>query len=265
MTAINRRTFLASAAAFAATPALGQGRSSGDVDVAIIGAGAAGLAAARRVAAAGRRYVLIEAGNRIGGRCVTDTRSFGAPFDLGAHWIRQADNNPVVKAAGKAGLDVYPVPPGQKIRIGVRNAREGELEAFLTGQVRAIRAIAETVRGKGDIDAARALPTDLGDWESTIKFALGPFGVAKDLADVSAVDFARLDRDTEALCSQGYGAVLARAAQGIQAQLSTPVTGIQWDRGLEIETRKAPMGYLAASELAAKKARADSRTIRKRG
>jgi len=160
MTAINRRTFLASAAAFAATPALGQGRSSGDVDVAIIGAGAAGLAAARRVAAAGRRYVLIEAGNRIGGRCVTDARSFGAPFDLGAHWIRQADNNPVVKAAGKAGLDVYPVPPGQKIRIGVRNAREGELEAFLTGQVRAIRAIAETVRGKGDIDAARALPTD---------------------------------------------------------------------------------------------------------
>src|SRR4029079_15830842 len=116
MTAINRRTFLASAAAFAATPALGQGRSSGDVDVAIIGAGAAGLAAARRVAAAGRRYALIEAGNRIGGRCVTDTRSFAAPFDPGAHWIRQADSNPVVKAAGKTGLDVYPVPPGQRIR-----------------------------------------------------------------------------------------------------------------------------------------------------
>ena len=37
------------------------------------------------------------------------------------------------------------------------------------------------------------------------------------------------------------------------------------ESGLEIETRKAPMGYLAASELAAKKARADSRTIRKRG
>ena len=37
------------------------------------------------------------------------------------------------------------------------------------------------------------------------------------------------------------------------------------ESGLEIQTRKAPMGYLAASELAAKKARADSRTIRKRG
>jgi monoamine oxidase len=247
MTAINRRTFLASAAAFAATPALGQGRSSGDVDVAIIGAGAAGLAAARRVAAAGRRYALVEAGNRIGGRCVTDTRTFGAPFDPGAHWIRQADNNPVVKAAAKAGLDVYPVPPGQKIRIGVRNARESELEAFLTGQVRATRAIAEAARsGRGDAAAARALPTDLGDWENTIKFALGPFGTAKDLTDVSAADFARLDRDSEALCSQGYGALLARAAQGVQAQLSTPATSIQWDRGLEIETPKGRITARAA-------------------
>src|SRR4051812_31519859 len=102
MTAITRRAFLASTAALAAAPALGQVRSSGDVDVAIIGAGAAGLAAARRVAAAGRRYALLEAGNRIGGRCVTDNRTFGAPFDLGAHWIRQADNNPVVKAATKS-------------------------------------------------------------------------------------------------------------------------------------------------------------------
>ena len=134
--------------------------------MAIIGAGAAGIAAARRVAAAGRRFALIEAGNRIGGRCVTDTRSFGAPFDTGAHWIRQADINPVVKAAAKADLDVYPVPPGQKIRIGARHARESELEAFLAAQVRATRAIAEAARGKADVAAARALPKDLAEWQS---------------------------------------------------------------------------------------------------
>src|SRR3954447_4754847 len=121
MTAINRRTFLASAAALAAAPALGQVPSSGDVDVAIIGAGAAGIAAARRVAAAGRRFALIEAGNRIGGRCGTDTRSFGAPFDRGAHWIRQAEINPVLRATAKTGLEVYPVPAGQRIHIGARH------------------------------------------------------------------------------------------------------------------------------------------------
>jgi len=238
MTAINRRTFLASAAAFAATPALGQVPSSGEVDVAIVGAGAAGIAAARRVAAAGRRFALIEAADHIGGRCVTDARSFGAPFDRGAHWIRQAESNPVVKAAAGARLDVYPVPPGQKIRVGARHARESELEAFLAAQVRATRAIAEAAKGKTEIAAARALPKDLADWQSTIEFALGPFTVAKDLSDISAVDFAKLERDTEAFCRQGYGSLLAKAAAGIPVQLSTPVTTIQWERGLEVETPK---------------------------
>jgi monoamine oxidase len=246
MMAINRRTFLASAAALAAAPALGQVPSSGDVDVAIIGAGAAGIAAARRVAAAGRRFALIEAGNRIGGRCVTDTRSFGAPFDRGAHWIRQADMNPVVRAAAKAGLDVYPVPTGQRIRIGARYARESELETFLVAQLRASRAIAEAVRGKADIAAARAMPKDLAEWQSTIEFALGPFGIAKDLGDVSAMDFARLERDSEAFCRQGYGALLAKAAEGIPVQLSTPATTIQWgDRALEVQTPKGRIGARA--------------------
>jgi monoamine oxidase len=243
MTILSRRGFLASAAALAASPALGQVRPSGEVDVAIIGAGAAGIAAARRVAAAGRRYALLEAGNRIGGRCVTDSRSFGAPFDIGAHWIKQADINPVIKATAKAGLDVYPVLGGQRIRVGARHARESELETFLTAQVRASRAIAEAARGKTDVAAARALPKDLGDWQSTIEFVLGPFGVAKDLADVSAMDFAKLERDSEAFCRQGYGVLLAKAADGITSQLSTPATAIQWDRGVEVET---PRGRIMA-------------------
>ena len=219
MTVINRRAFLASAAAFAATPALGQMRSFGDVDVVIIGAGAAGIAAARRVAAAGRRFALLEAGNQVGGRCVTDNRSFGAPFDRGAHWIRQVDANPVIKAAERAGFTIYPVPAGQKIRIGARYARASELETFLAAQVRATRAIADAARSKGDIAAGRTLPKDLGDWQSTTEFALGPFAIAKDLNDVSAADFVKLDRDTDAFCVEGYGALLARTAQGIPVQL----------------------------------------------
>src|SRR6476620_11351016 len=87
----SRRSFIAGAAALASAPALGAVSASGETDVAIIGAGAAGIAAARKVAAAGRRFALIEASDHIGGRCVTDTRSFGAPFERGAHWIRQAE------------------------------------------------------------------------------------------------------------------------------------------------------------------------------
>ncbi len=100
----SRRSFLAASAALAAGPAVAApAPSSGAVEVVIVGAGAAGIAAARRLAAAGRRYVVIEATDHIGGRCVTDTKSFGVPFDRGAHWIWLPDSNPVTKLTPARG------------------------------------------------------------------------------------------------------------------------------------------------------------------
>src|SRR3974390_2081473 len=95
---LSRRSFLAASAALAARPALGATMpSSGALDVVIIGAGAAGIAAARKIAAAGRRYLVVEATDHVGGRCITDSRSFDVPFDRGAHWIYLPDSNPLTK------------------------------------------------------------------------------------------------------------------------------------------------------------------------
>jgi monoamine oxidase len=222
---------MAAAPAFAAIPS--------DVDVAIVGAGAAGIAAARRVVASGRRAALIEAGERVGGRCVTDTRIFGVPYDRGAHWIHQPDINPLVKLAPKTGFEIYAAPPDQRVRIGRRNAREGEMEDFLAALVRSNRAIAEAARGKADISAAQALPKDLTDWRATVEFVLGPYNCSKDLSDISAMDFARAtERDSDAFCRQGYGALLAKLAEGLPIQLSAPATQIEWGKGLSIDTPK---------------------------
>src|SRR5262249_9168512 len=100
--ALTRPSMPAAVAAPAAQPARGAPRPgsapapdvprSGNVDVIIVGAGAAGIAAARRLAAAGRRFALLEAANEVGGRCITDSRTFGIPYDRGAHWIYLADN-----------------------------------------------------------------------------------------------------------------------------------------------------------------------------
>ena len=155
--------------------------------MAIIGAGAAGIAAARRIAAANRRFVLLEATSRLGGRCVTDTTIFGVPFDLGAHWIHRPDGNPPGGPTSASGLDIYPAPRGQAVRIGPRNARDAELGGFLAALVRARRAIVDAGGAGRDGPAARALPGDLGDWRSTIEFVLGPFTCGKDLASVSTV------------------------------------------------------------------------------
>src|SRR6478672_12162235 len=117
MSGPNRRLFLAASAAVVAAPALLRAQTAADVDVAIIGAGAAGIAAARRILAANRRLVMLEASNRIGGRCVTDSTIFGEPFDLGAHWVHRPDGNPPGGSASTVGLDVYAAPRGQAVRI----------------------------------------------------------------------------------------------------------------------------------------------------
>ena len=153
--AVDRRIFLAGSAALASAPALGAVAASGETDVAIIGAGTAGIAAARKVAAAGRRFALIEASDRVGGRCFTESRTFGVPYDRGAHWLHMPDLNPLAKLNPRgSGLDVYSAPPGQKLRIARRNAREGEMEDYLASIVRANRAIQDSARGKSDLSCA---------------------------------------------------------------------------------------------------------------
>lgn len=58
----------------------------GDADVLVIGAGAAGLAAARELTKAGLRILVLEARDRLGGRIFTD-QSAGFPIELGAEFI----------------------------------------------------------------------------------------------------------------------------------------------------------------------------------
>lgn len=248
MSGLSRRSFLVVSAAAVAAPAVVRAQSGADLDVAIVGAGAAGIAAARRIAAANRRFVVLEASDRIGGRCVTESATFGAPFDLGAHWIHRPDGNLLTGSAQATALDVYSAPRGQAVRIGPRNARDSELEGFVTAMVRARRAIVDAGRSRADGPAARALPADLGDWRPTIEFVLGPFACGKDLASVSAADLARVpERENDAFCRQGYGALIAKLGAGLPIRLSTPVTRIEWDRGgVDVATAKGPVRARAA-------------------
>lgn len=243
MTQISRRSFLAATAGLAAAPAFGQSGSA-SADIAIIGAGAAGIAAARRIKAAGKRALIFEAADYVGGRCLTDTRLWGVPVDLGAHWIHMPEINPVAKLAQSAGVSVYPAPPGQRLRIGRRYAREGELEDFLAALVRCNRAIHDAVRGKPDVACAKALPDDLGDLRPVVEFFLGPFGCGKDLRDISAMDFAKsAERDVDAFCRQGFGTLLMNLGVGLPMELSSPVTEVNTSvkSGVDIVTAKGRM------------------------
>ncbi|MGO4713625.1 flavin monoamine oxidase family protein [Bradyrhizobium sp. 2TAF24] len=215
-----------------------------DADIVVIGAGAAGIAAARRIAAANRKVLVVEAGTTIGGRCQTDTAAFDVPFDRGAHWLYNPDIQPLVKLARSAGLDIVTAPQGQKMRIGRRYARAGEAEDFLATLVRANRAIDDAAR-RGDIACAAVLPKDLGDWSGAAEFLLGPYATGKDLRDLSTVDQVRaLHRDAAVSVRPGLGALLAKLAEGLPLALSTPATRVVWGgRDCTVET---PAGAIHA-------------------
>ncbi|MDE2329231.1 MAG: FAD-dependent oxidoreductase [Bradyrhizobium sp.] len=246
---MTRRDFLSASAGFAALPALG-GPARGaplprQADIVVIGAGAAGIAAARRITAANRKVIVIEAAARSGGRCLTDSTTFDTPFDRGARWLYNPDTNPMVKLARDAGLDVTAASRGQKIRVGRRNARAGETEEFLAVLVRANRAIDDASRGKADVPCAAVLPKDLGVWAATAEFVLGANATGKDLTDISAIDKAHAQDRTDAIgCRQGLGTLMTRLAGDLPVSLSTPASHIAWN-GREV-TVDTPSGRIAA-------------------
>ncbi len=243
-----RRDFLSASAAFAVLAGRAD-RSWGaplprEADIVVIGAGAAGIAAARRIQAANRKVIVVEADGRLGGRCWTDSATFDVPFDRGARWLHNPETNPMIKLARGAGLDISAAPLGQKIRIGQRYARPGETEYFLAALVRANRAIDDASR-KGDVTCASVLPKDLGDWAGTTEFVLGANGTGKDLRDVSSVDKAHAqDRNAAIGCRQGTGVLVAKLGEQVPVALSTPANQIIWNnRDVAVET---PSGRISA-------------------
>ena len=74
-----------------------------DFDTIIVGAGVSGLTAARLLARAGQRVLVLEARDRIGGRTWTE-RSDGHITDRGASWIHGVDDNPLAEVVSAFGM-----------------------------------------------------------------------------------------------------------------------------------------------------------------
>jgi monoamine oxidase len=250
-TLMTRRSILAAstlAAGGALAPGEGHAQTArglpSEADVIIVGAGAAGIAAARKLTGAGRSVIVLEARDRAGGRCVTDTVTFGVPIDLGAHWIHAPADNPVVPLARAAGFDLYDDRERQRLLIKGRNPREGEWEAFASAQARTQRAILEAGEAGREVALSEVLPNDLRDWRPTIEFLKGAWDSGKETSEISCVDFYNAIETRDQFCRQGYGAILAKLAEGLPIRLATAVTRIDWSgRGVSVET---PAGTLRA-------------------
>lgn len=231
--ATSRRSFLGGALGSALLPAAGRGQT-GTPDVVVIGAGAAGIAAARRVMAAGRSVLVIEAAGRIGGRAHTETARFGVPFDRGCSWLQGPPGLPHLDLARRLGFGLVDQYGARDVfYVGDRPATAAEQRAYDRAYVQISARLAEP----GDVAAARRVPPGL-TYGAVAQSWIGPLDFGVDFADLSTGDVNSYGPYAyDYLVREGLGTLVAAHAEGLPVRLGVRVTGIDWSgTGVRVET-----------------------------
>ncbi len=206
-----------------------------DTDVAVIGAGLAGLGAAAALLAKGRRCVILEASKRVGGRAwTTNPESLGGVwFDMGAVWFHDAEHNPLVTIARTSGEKLLRSDEirTERTYVGTRLATDDESATYDGAWSRFESAADVLLRDGADVslaDVTASLPTD--PWAPTIEAWEGPVICATDAARFSARDWRRNALGGSNLVPEGgIGAFVGRCLiEGLDIHLNTPVTRIYW-------------------------------------
>jgi len=215
-------------------------------DILIIGAGAAGIAAARTALAAGRSVRILEARHCAGGRAWTDT-SLGVPFDLGATWLHDAARNPLTDLAREHGVQLHDSDTARReiTFADGRRATAGEVAAYDAAWTAFEQAIAARAAGHDpDIPAAEAAPQG-GPWDATVAAWQGRVIAAWPLEAMSLRDFhANLLGGANLLPAGGLGALLTRLAAPLPVTLGAPVTRLRW--GGRHAVAEGPFGSVTA-------------------
>ncbi|WP_374378135.1 flavin monoamine oxidase family protein [Dongia sp.] len=196
-------------------------------DLVIVGAGAAGLAAARAARAAGLNIEVVEAASRIGGRGFTDTTTFPAPFDLGCQWLHAASINPYTKAADRLGFRYRKDPFVYRIHDGTWWLNDTLVEEFGASLAATYDRVAALGEAGEDVPAARAIdPAD--PWGSLFRRAYTGY-MAWPPEEVSTFDTSRFHfTDEDWPVEGGYGALVAAEGADIEVNLDCPVKSIDW-------------------------------------
>jgi monoamine oxidase len=211
------------------------------VDVAIIGAGAAGLGAARALENAGLSVLVLEARDRIGGRAHTVMAAPGLPFDMGCEWLHSADRNDFVGIATALGFTIDKTRPpwrDQAYEAAFPQAQRAEfftaIDAFYDRAERAAQHAA---------DAPAATCLEPGNpWNPMID-AVSTYINGFELNDVSLHDMdAYEDTEVNWRLPQGYGALIAAYGAPCPVALETEVTVIDHSGArVRIETSRGAL------------------------
>ena len=199
------------------------------IDVVVVGAGSAGIAAGRAARARGLSVLLLEARDRLGGRAHTD--GCGTPYalDLGCEWLHSADRNVCAGLARELGLKLDKRDPPWRKRQPQRGFDFADQDAFAVEQAgfyeRLDEAAVEAEGTGGDRPASDLL--DPAARFNGLTDAISTYYNGAPLERVSVVDFGRyVDTEEDWRVEGGYGAMFVAAAAGLTVRLGCHVTAI---------------------------------------
>ncbi len=205
-------------------------------EVVIIGAGAAGIGAGLALSRLGVPYLILEAKDRVGGRCYTDVETFGRPWDCGSHWFYSADINPLRVLADRLEhpYETQTTDWVSAIHSGGRWATPDEVteaRKYIAGEFG--RITSET----RDVSIGSLLEEE-GRWAGLMRDRVAQLG-ANDPQNISALDYARFeDTNISYAVSGGFGALFEAMARGLPVRTECEVIRMDVrDNCVEVEAR----------------------------
>src|SRR5262245_16764848 len=220
------------------------------VDIAIIGAGAAGLGAANALKNSRLSVIVLEARDRVGGRAHTIQAAPDVVFDVGCGWLHSADKNSFVAIAEKLGFEINKSLPPWRERAYAKACPIDDRAEFMRAldefYDRAERAAIEAERTGRDQQASLYL--EPGNRWNPMIHAISTYVNGAELDRVSILDMdAYQDTDLNWRVRHGYGALVTAYADGCPIALNCAVSLIDHSgKSIRIETAK---GTLAAGKV----------------
>ncbi|MFT3731347.1 MAG: NAD(P)/FAD-dependent oxidoreductase [Hyphomicrobium sp.] len=214
------------------------------LDVAVIGGGAAGIAAARSLIERGKSVLLIEALPRLGGRARTETLN-GVPVDFGCEWLHSAERNPLTALAERNG---FIVDRGES----AWQKQSPNLIYVAEDRQRAWNSYERFVQKLHDEPPPSDRAADVfaeGDPCRGYVDALSSFINGTETDNLSARDFLTYDdaaSDNNWRLERGYGTLISKLGADVPASIETSVTRISHGREVELETSRGTIRAKAA-------------------
>ncbi len=219
---------------------------SPQIDVIIIGAGAAGLSAAREFTRLGISHQVVEGSHRIGGRAYSEEIAPGVWFDLGCSYLHQGDTNPFVAIAEELGVvigkdkgDIFDASKRKLYRNGV-TLNASEHQAYFNYVEQCDASINAAVERNEDIAIA-----DLVDLEHEYALSYSHWMAelnAVDIDETSTVDFNAAEGGPDFPLLNGYGNLVAAWGADVPVALNARVERIDWSgREVAVETSQGSL------------------------